>query len=47
MRWPASSKCDRLGRDAEAADAYRAALALTGNAAEQEFVAERVRTVAG
>jgi RNA polymerase sigma-70 factor (ECF subfamily) len=34
----------RLGRAAEAADAYRAALELTGNASEQEFLAERVRT---
>jgi RNA polymerase sigma-70 factor (ECF subfamily) len=32
----------RLGRDAEAADAYRAALALTDNAAEQEFLADRL-----
>jgi RNA polymerase sigma-70 factor, ECF subfamily len=32
----------RLGRDAEAADAYQAALAMTGNAAEQEFMTERV-----
>ena len=31
-----------LGRDAEAADAYRAALALTDNAAEQKFLAARV-----
>jgi RNA polymerase sigma-70 factor, ECF subfamily len=34
----------RLGRDAEAVDAYRAALALNGNAAEQEFLAERLRS---
>jgi RNA polymerase sigma-70 factor (ECF subfamily) len=34
----------RLGRHAEAADAYRAALALTGNAAEQEFLTERLRS---
>jgi RNA polymerase sigma-70 factor (ECF subfamily) len=33
----------RLGRDAEAAEAYQAALALSGNSAEQEFLAERVR----
>ena len=33
----------RLGRHAEAADAYRAALALSDNAAEQDFLAERVR----
>jgi RNA polymerase sigma-70 factor, ECF subfamily len=36
----------RLGRYAEAADAYRAALGLTGNAAEQEFLAEQVRSTA-
>jgi RNA polymerase sigma-70 factor (ECF subfamily) len=36
----------RLGRHAEAADAYRAALRLTDNAAEQEFLAERVRSTA-
>jgi RNA polymerase sigma-70 factor, ECF subfamily len=34
----------RLGRDAEAVGAYRAALALSDNAAEQEFLAERVRS---
>jgi RNA polymerase sigma-70 factor, ECF subfamily len=34
----------RLGRHAEAAEAYRAALALTDNAAEQEFLAARVRS---
>ncbi len=34
----------RLGRHAEAADAYRAALALTDNAAEQEFLTERLRS---
>jgi RNA polymerase sigma-70 factor, ECF subfamily len=33
----------RLGRHAEAAAAYREALALTGNAAEQEFLADRLR----
>jgi RNA polymerase sigma-70 factor, ECF subfamily len=33
----------RLGRHAEAADAYRAALALTDNAAEQQFLTERLR----
>jgi RNA polymerase sigma-70 factor, ECF subfamily len=32
----------RLGRDAEAADAYQAALALTSNAAEEQFLMERV-----
>lgn len=34
----------RLGRDAEAADAYREALALTGNAAEEEFLTGRLRS---
>lgn len=33
----------RLGRDAEAARAYEAALARTGNAAEREFLARRLR----
>jgi hypothetical protein len=32
----------RLGRDAEAADAYQAALALTGNAAERELLQDRL-----
>jgi RNA polymerase sigma-70 factor, ECF subfamily len=32
----------RLGRDAEAADAYQAALALSSNAAEEQFLMERV-----
>jgi RNA polymerase sigma-70 factor (ECF subfamily) len=32
----------RLGRDAEAADAYRAALELTGNAAERAFLEARI-----
>jgi RNA polymerase sigma-70 factor, ECF subfamily len=32
----------RLGRDAEAAEAYQAALALTSNAAEEQFLMERV-----
>ncbi|WP_211246413.1 DUF6596 domain-containing protein [Amycolatopsis taiwanensis] len=32
----------RLGRDAEAVEAYQAALALTDNAAEQQFLTERV-----
>ena len=44
-RYLPATKADvlhRLGRDAEAADAYRAALALTDNAAEQEFLAARV-----
>jgi len=46
-RYLPSTKADllhRLGRDAEAADAYQAALALSGNAAEQEFLADRVRS---
>jgi RNA polymerase sigma-70 factor, ECF subfamily len=34
----------RLGRHAEAAEAYREALALTDNAAEQEFLHERLRS---
>ena len=33
----------RLGRDTEATEAYRAALALSANEAEQEFLAERIR----
>ena len=37
----------RLGRDAEAATAYRTALDLTDNAAEREFLAGRLREVAG
>jgi RNA polymerase sigma-70 factor, ECF subfamily len=46
-RYLPATKADllhRLGRDAEAAIAYQAALALTDNAAEQEFLAERVRS---
>jgi RNA polymerase sigma-70 factor (ECF subfamily) len=45
-RYLPATKADllhRLGRDGEAAEAYRAALALTGNTAEQEFLAERLR----
>ncbi|ADB48817.1 RNA polymerase sigma factor [Conexibacter woesei] len=34
----------RLGRDAEAVGAYRAALAISDNAVEQEFLAERIRS---
>jgi RNA polymerase sigma-70 factor (ECF subfamily) len=34
----------RLGRDAEAVHAYREALALTGNAAEQAFLTDRLRS---
>jgi RNA polymerase sigma-70 factor (ECF subfamily) len=37
----------RLGRDAEAADAYRRALALASNPAEQRFLARRLRQVEG
>ena len=43
-RYLPATKADllhRLGRHAEAADAYRAALRLTDNAAEQDFLAER------
>jgi RNA polymerase sigma-70 factor, ECF subfamily len=46
-RYLPSAKADmlhRLGRDAEAVEAYKAALALSGNAAEQEFLAERLRS---
>ena len=45
-RYLPSTKADllhRLGRDAEAADAYQAALALSDNATEQDFLAERAR----
>jgi len=45
-RYLPATKADllhRLGRDAEAVDAYRAALALSDNAAEQEFLAGRMR----
>jgi RNA polymerase sigma-70 factor (ECF subfamily) len=35
----------RLGRDAEAAHAYRAAIARTGNAAERDFLERRLRAV--
>jgi RNA polymerase sigma-70 factor (ECF subfamily) len=44
-RYLPATKADllhRLGRDTEAADCYRAALALSDNAAEQEFLNERV-----
>jgi RNA polymerase sigma-70 factor (ECF subfamily) len=37
----------RLGRDAEAADAYREAIDRTGNAAERDFLDARFRTVGG
>jgi RNA polymerase sigma-70 factor, ECF subfamily len=46
-RYLPATKADllhRLGRDREAVEAYRAALALSDNAAEQEFLAERVRS---
>jgi RNA polymerase sigma-70 factor (ECF subfamily) len=44
-RYLPATKADllhRLGRDAEAAEAYRAALALSDNAVEQEFLAARL-----
>jgi RNA polymerase sigma-70 factor, ECF subfamily len=47
-RYLPATKADllhRLGRDAEAATAYQAALALGGNAAEQEFLAGRAADV--
>jgi RNA polymerase sigma-70 factor (ECF subfamily) len=37
----------RLGRDAEASAAYRAALGLTANAAEREYLARRVAALSG
>ncbi|MBC6456867.1 RNA polymerase sigma factor [Actinomadura sp. HBU206391] len=46
-RYLPATKADllhRLGRDAEAAEAYQAALTLSGNAAEQEFLTERLRS---
>jgi len=46
-RYLPATKADllhRLGRHAEAADDYRAALALSDNAAEQEFLTARVRS---
>jgi RNA polymerase sigma-70 factor, ECF subfamily len=46
-RYLPATKADllrRLGRDAEAAEAYRAALALSGNTAEQEFLTDRLRS---
>ncbi|SDK29439.1 RNA polymerase sigma factor [Nonomuraea jiangxiensis] len=48
-RYLPATKADllhRLGRDAEAVPAYRAALALTDNAAEQEFLAGRAAGLA-
>jgi len=47
-RYLPATKADllhRLGRDAEAADAYQAALALSDNAVEQEFLTQRVRSM--
>jgi RNA polymerase sigma-70 factor (ECF subfamily) len=47
-RYLPATKADllqRLGRTAEAAVAYRDALELTGNAAEQEFLGERLRAL--
>jgi RNA polymerase sigma-70 factor (ECF subfamily) len=44
-RYLPATKADllhRLGRDAEAVDAYKAALALSDNAAEQEFLIQRI-----
>ena len=46
-RYLPATKADllsRLGRHAEAAEAYRAALALSDNAAEQDFLVERLRS---
>lgn len=46
-RYLPATKADllhRLGRDVEAVRAYEAALALSDNAAEQQFLAERVRS---
>jgi RNA polymerase sigma-70 factor, ECF subfamily len=46
-RYLPATKADllhRLGRDAEAAHAYQAALALTDNAVEQVFLAARIRS---
>jgi RNA polymerase sigma-70 factor (ECF subfamily) len=37
----------RLGRDLEAAEAYRAAIALASNKAEREFLENALRLVAG
>ena len=49
-RYLPATKADllhRLGRDAEAAEAYRTALALSDNAAEQEFLTGRLRSTEG
>ena len=48
-RYLPAAKADmlrRLGRHAEAAQAYRAALQLTENAAEREFLERRLRELA-
>jgi RNA polymerase sigma-70 factor, ECF subfamily len=47
-RYLPATKADllrRLGRDAEAAEAYRAALALSGNTAEQDFLTDRLASL--
>jgi RNA polymerase sigma-70 factor (ECF subfamily) len=49
-RYLPAAKADllrRLGRRAEAAQAYQAALELTDNAAERDFLARRIAEVAG
>jgi RNA polymerase sigma-70 factor (ECF subfamily) len=49
-RYLPAAKADllrRLGREAEAAQAYQSALALTENAAEREFLARRIGEVSG
>jgi RNA polymerase sigma-70 factor (ECF subfamily) len=46
-RYLPATKADllhRLGRDAEAAEAYQAALALSDNTAEQDFLTDRLRS---
>jgi RNA polymerase sigma-70 factor (ECF subfamily) len=47
-RYLPAAKADllrRLGRDAEAADAYQSALELTSNAAERDFLSRRIAEV--
>jgi RNA polymerase sigma-70 factor (ECF subfamily) len=49
-RYLPAAKADllrRLGRPAEAAEAYREALELTGNATERDFLVRRITEVAG
>jgi RNA polymerase sigma-70 factor, ECF subfamily len=49
-RYLPAAKADllrRLGRRAEAEQAYRAALALAGNSAERDFLAQRIAEVGG